>query len=341
MVQGTGVGRQANPGGGAAVTVVVPVWNSGRWLPGCLESLGHQTWRDFSLVLVDNGSTDGAVVSALKQSSLPVTVITFAENRGFAAAANAGIAAASSRYVALLNVDTRAEPGWLAELVPVMEDAPPDVGALASAMVRMDAPDRIDDAGDVFSWYGSAIKRGHGRPVDEFQRREEVFSVCAGAALYRKTFLDHVGGFDEHYTSYLEDVDLCLRGRILGYRYLYVPTARVLHQGHGSGIVGARYVFLMTRNRLMTILKNVPARLLVRHLHQLLYGQLHYLLLYRRPLASIRGYLALLALVPHILRARRTVLGSLSGKGAFPDSLLSSDLGEPSLATILRRRLGW
>jgi len=321
------------------VTVVIPVWNSGKWLPACLDSLSRQTFREFSILLVDNGSTDGSIDRIREQCPANVKVISFPVNRGFAAAVNEGVRAATGRYVALLNVDTIADPEWLAELVRIIEQCPGDVGALASGMVRMDDPDLVDDAGDVLSWYGSASKRGHGRSVQEYQQQDKVFSVCAGAALYRKEFFDKVGLFDEKFTSYLEDIDLCLRGRIVGYTYLYVPTARVRHEGHSAGVAGSYYVFLMTRNRMMTLLKNIPCRLLFRHLHQILYGQLYFFLVYRKPVASLRGYFSLLFQMPHIIRSRNDIFKKTQGVRQLSDSLLSPELGEPSLMDMVKRKL--
>lgn len=322
-----------------AVTVVIPVWNSGVWIPACLEGLSKQTFQDFSIVLVDNGSTDGSVDRVREKCPANVKIISFPVNQGFAVAVNEGIRSATGRYVALLNVDTIAEPEWLAELVRVIEQCPGDVGALASGMVRMDAPDLVDDAGDILSWYGSASKRGHGQSVQEYQHQDEVFSVCAGAALYRREFFDQVGVFDEKFTSYLEDIDLCLRGRIAGYKYFYVPTARVLHEGHSAGVVGSYYVFLMTRNRMMTLLKNIPCRLLFRHLHQILYGQVYFLVVYRKPLASLHGYFSLLLQLPHIIRSRSDILKKTQDIRQLSDSLLSSELGEPSLMAKVKRKL--
>lgn len=321
------------------VTVVVPVWNSGDWLPACLDSLSQQTFHEFSIILVDNGSTDGSVNRVRAQCPANLKIVSFPVNRGFAAAVNEGIRTATGKYVALLNVDTVADPDWLAELVRVIEQCPGDLGALASGMVSLDNSGLVDDAGDILSWYGSASKRGHGRSVKEYQQQEEVFSVCAGAALYRKEFFDKVGLFDEKFTSYLEDIDLCLRGKIMGYNYLYVPTARVLHKGHSAGVVGSYYVFLMTRNRMMTLLKNIPGRLMVRHLHQIVYGQLYFFLVYRKPIASLRGYFSLLLQVPHIIRSRNHIVRQQRTVRQLSDSLLSSELGEPSLGEIVKRKL--
>ncbi len=261
-----------------SVTVIIPVWNSGDWIPDCLESLRQQTFRDFSIIMVDNGSTDGSIEQVRAQCPANLRIVSFSVNRGFAAAVNEGIRCANGVYVALLNVDTVANPEWLMELVGAMNQCPADVGALASQMVILNEPDRIDDAGDILSWYGSASKRGHGASVEEYQQQEQVFSVCAGAALYRKKFFDQVGLFDEKFTSYLEDIDLCLRGRAMGYRYWYIPTARVRHKGHSAGVAGSYYVYLMTRNRMMVLLKNIPGHLLLRHLHQIRYGQLYFFL---------------------------------------------------------------
>ncbi|MEA3467342.1 MAG: glycosyltransferase family 2 protein [Thermodesulfobacteriota bacterium] len=323
----------------AAVTVVIPVWNSGAWIPDCLKGLAQQTFQDFSIVLVDNGSTDGSVDRLRAQCPANLNVISFPVNQGFAVAVNKGIRSATAKYVVLLNVDTIAEPQWLTELVRVMEQCPEDVGALASGMVRMDNPDLVDDAGDILSWYGSASKRGHGKPVQEYQQQDEVFSVCAGAALFRKDFFDQVGLFDERFVSYLEDIDLCLRGKIAGYKYIYVPTARVLHEGHSAGVVGSYYAYLMTRNRLMTLLKNIPCRLLFRNLHQILYGQVYFFLVYRKPFASLRGYFSLLCQLPHILRSRSDILKKKQDIRQLSDSLLSSELGEPSLMAMVKRKL--
>ena len=322
-----------------AVTVVIPVWNSGDWIPACLDSLNQQTFQDFSIVLINNGSTDGSVDRVRFQCPGNLKIVTFSINRGFAAAVNEGIRLATSRYVALLNVDTVVDQGWLMELIRVMEKSQKDIGALASGMVRMDDPSLVDDAGDILSWYGSASKRGHGRSVKEYQQQAEVFSVCAGAALYRKEFFDKVGLFDEHFTSYLEDIDLCLRGRIKGYKYLYVPTAQVRHKGHSAGVVGSYYVFLMTRNRLMIFLKNISFRLLLKHLHQIAYGQLYFFMVYRKPVASLRGYISLLFQIPHIIRSRKDILKKSRSIRQLSDSLLSSELGEPSLVDMVKRKL--
>lgn len=320
------------------VTVIIPVWNSGRWLPACLARLHQQRFTDFAILLVDNGSTDGAVAAA--QVEYPaIEVLRFATNRGFAAAVNAGIRHSQSDFVALLNVDTQVDADWLFHLVKRLVASPPTVGSVASKMLRLQNPALIDDAGDTLSWYGSARKRGHLAPATAYTEPTEVFSACAGAALYRRQFFERVGLFDETYHSYFEDIDLGLRGQLYGYRCLYEPQAQLRHQGHSAGLVGGRYVTLMTRNRLLTLLKNIPARLLLKHLPSLLYGQLYFLLVYKKPLHSLRGYAQFLGCLGHLRRERRRILANRVIPDDRLERLLTSELGEPGLGEIVRRKV--
>ncbi|MCX6992408.1 MAG: glycosyltransferase family 2 protein [Kiritimatiellaeota bacterium] len=317
------------------VTVVIPVWNGAAWLAACLDALAAQSFRDFAVIVVDNGSTDNS--RALVARHAPqAALIAWECNRGFAAAVNAGIHASCSEYVALLNVDTVPRPDWLASLVRTMDASAPDVGGLTSKMLAMTDPTVVDDCGDSLSWQGAAAKRGHGRSAAEFEIFGEIFSPCAGAALYRKSFLDELGGFDECFFAYLEDVDLGLRGHLRGYRYLFVPSAEVLHQGHGSGLPQARYVRLMTRNRILLFLKNLPMRLLIRHASSLLYGQLYFSIAYRRPLAALAGYLSVLPVLPHIVRERRAIRSKLKLTLAQVEHLLTPTMNEPPLRELAR-----
>ncbi len=320
------------------VTVVIPNWNTRRWLAGCLDGLRAQHYRDFKVILVDNGSTDGSV-AFVKQHYPEVQVLSFAENRGFAPAVNAGIQRTRSEYIALLNVDTVPKSNWLLSLVETMEQSPPDVGCLASKMLKLEDPNTIDEAGDTLSWYGSARKRGAGEPVEAYNQVEEVFSACAGAVLYQRDFLEEVGDFDESFNSYLEDIDLGLRGRLLGYRCLYVPTAEILHQGHGSGLARSRYVYLMTRNRLALLLKNIPLALLLKHSWTLLYGQIYFFLVYKKPFHSLAGTIMFLCALPRILRQRRAIQKRRRTSNEALETMLSDNLGEIPLREILKNRL--
>jgi GT2 family glycosyltransferase len=322
------------------VTIIIPNWNTQRWLVGCLDGLRAQNYRDFQIILVDGGSTDNSV-AFVRQHYPEVELLALTENRGFAPQVNAGIRQARSEYVALLNVDTVPQPDWLANLVETMEKSPSDVGCLASKMLNLGDPNIIDDAGDTFSWYGSARKRGWREPANIYTETEEVFSACAGAVLYRRTFLEEVGNFDENFISYLEDIDLGLRGRLLGYRCLYVPTAEVFHHGQGAGTARSRYVYLVTRNRLSLLVKNIPLELFLKHIYTLLFGQLYFFLVYKRPFHSLAGIASFLIALPRLLRQRQVIQKHKRVLNEALESMLSNDLGEPSLRKIIKTKLGW
>jgi GT2 family glycosyltransferase len=322
----------------SSVDVVVPLWNSQRWVAGCAAALAAQTLAPRSVVWVDDGSTDGTV-ERLRSVAPDARIERLDRHQGFAAAANRGIEVTDAPWVALLNADTRAAPNWLQALVGRAETAPPSVGSAASRMLQMDDPQLIDDAGDLFTRYGSAVKRGHGEPAAAWSEDGPVTSACAGAALYRRAMLREVGAFDESFDSYLEDVDLGLRAQLAGWGCLYVPRAVVVHAGGGSALPRSRYVRLMTANRAATVLKNVPAALLARRAPSWLWGQWYFLLAYRRPLSSLAGYWDLARRLRSVLHHRRRVQGGRRLPLAACDRMLARQLGEPPLRRLLWRRL--
>lgn len=322
----------------AKTTVIIPNWNGRNLLPQCLDSLFKQEYTDFSVILVDNGSADDSI--PFVRSNYPqVKIIQFSENRGFAAAVNEGIRSTDTEYIALLNTDTWLRKDWLSNLAGVMDSCDPGIGCLASKMLDMANPSLIDNAGDFLSWQGGAFKRGRGEAAEKYSRIENVFSACAGAALYRKSFLEKLGGFDEVFFAYLEDVDLGLRARHMGYQCVFVPQAEILHKGHGSGMRHSRYVRLMTRNRLLVFIKNIPSKLLIKHFLSIIYGQFYFMILYRRPLDSLMGYFSFFKNLPHALRQRKMILQSSKLPVKTLDSLLTQEMPEPSLIQSIVKRL--
>ena len=140
----------------------------------------------------------------------------------------------------------------------------------------------------------------------------------------------------QHPQGFPEPLRRGLRGRLRGYRYRFVPLAEVLHQGHGSGMPHARYVRLITRNRIILLLKNLPARLLIRHAVSLLYGQIYFFIAYRRPLAVLAGYCAVLPVLPHIVRERQVIQQNLKLTPEQVERLLIPTMNEPSLRELAR-----
>lgn len=319
------------------ITVVIPNWNGLRWLPDCLATLSTQTWRAFRVIVVDNGSSDGSI-DWLRREHPSVHIIAHATNTGFAHAVNTGIRAADTPFIALLNNDTRLRPDWLEKLRAALLAAGDRAAGVCGKMLLMNDPSRIENAGDRFSWQGAAEKRGRGAPATEFATPGEVFSCCAGGALYRARFFKEAGLFDESFFAYLEDIDLGLRGRLLGWTFHYEPSAQLEHHSHGSGLPSPRYVRLTTANRLALFIKNIPTGSLLRHASSILYGQWYFLVCNRRPLSSFAGYADVVRRLPSLLRDRRRVRAATRLDARAIDTLLAPRMALPGLFAALRNK---
>lgn len=238
------------------VTVIIPNYNGLSFMEPCMAALGKQRCRDFDILVVDNGSTDGSG-QWLRERGIPA--IFLETNTGFSGAVNAGIRAAKTPYVLLLNNDTEPEPDFVGELLRTISRSK-KIFAVSSKMVQLFHRDLMDSAGDMYSVLGWAYQRGVGQSSRGFNRPREVFSACAGAAIYQREVFEIIGYFDEKHFAYLEDMDICYRAKIFGYHNLYCPTAVVFHVG--SGTSGSKYnsfkVKLAARNGIYLNYKNMP-----------------------------------------------------------------------------------
>jgi GT2 family glycosyltransferase len=251
------------------VAVLIVNWNGTTLLRRCLEALDRQTRPPDRIVVVDNASSDDSLARA-EPLTRRAEVIQLQENVGFARANNiAARAAGRVDGLALLNPDAFAEPNWLLKLVEAAEREP-RTAAFASQMLLDGAPELLDGAGDSYHVSGRAWRNGHGaRAADWPAADAEVFAPCAAAALYRREVFEEVGGFDERYFSYFEDIDLGFRLRLRGHRCLYVHSAVVRHVS--SGVGGYRSDFAVyhgERNAVWTFFKNMPGPLLWLYLPQ-------------------------------------------------------------------------
>lgn len=247
------------------ISVIVVNWNRRELLRQALASLKAQQQVRYELLVVDNGSTDGSL--EMVESDFPeVRVTRNAVNRGFCAANNQGIAAASGEFIALLNNDAEADPHWLAALSAVFEDRP-DVGMAASKILMASDPRRIDKAGHLIWPDGQNRGRGAGAlDVGQFDRVESALWPDGCAAMYRREMLDQIGGFDEDFFAYADDAELGLRARIAGWQCLYTPFAVVRHhRGATLGVDNTRRLMLIERNRILLAVKLFPASLLWRN----------------------------------------------------------------------------
>jgi len=259
----------------APVTVglVVVTHNSTQEIERCLQAIGSQSRKPDRIVIADSGSTDGTlrlVESICARIDLIVELMPFAGNVGFAVANNRAVSALDDcSLVALLNPDAFPEAGWLAALVAAAA-AHPEVASFASRLMVAGAEDVVDGTGDAFHVSGLAWREGHGRAlasVPEALRAGPVFSACAAAALYRRDDWQRVGGFDERFFCYVEDVDLGFRLQLVGRACRYIPEAVAHHVGSAvSGVDSAFSVYHGYRNLEWTYLKDMPSPLLWRYL---------------------------------------------------------------------------
>ncbi len=291
-------------------------------------------------MLVDNGSTDGS--ATFTSENFPeVRVVALEENRGFSAAANAGIEAANSEYTVLLNNDTAADPGWLAALARAA-DAHPEAGLFASKLVDFNDRRFLDGAGDALRLGGLPYRLGHGeKDRGQFDAPRFVFGACAAAALYRRDMLEEIGLFDEDFVSYCEDGDLSFRAQLAGYRCFYVPEAIVYHMGSATtgGKRSATATRLGTRNSLSLLVKNLPLSTVPHVLPFFVFGQIARLVsavATGAGRAHLEGLMGAWRQLPFMLKKRREIQGAKRTSDAYVRRLLRES-SMAALASVIRR----
>lgn len=254
-------------------TVVIPNYKGINYLEGCLNSV-YKSSIPLEVIVVDNASEDGSL--ELVRERFPQTrIICFEENKGFSAAVNAGIRAAGTEFILLLNNDTVVDACAVEHLQRELEQYPRAFSASAK-LVCLREPEKLDGAGDFYCALGWAFARGRGKPSALWTRPDRVFSSCAACALYRKSLFEQTGFFDENHFAYLEDVDIGYRANICGYPNRYVPNALVYHAG--SAVSGSRHnefkVKLSARNSVYLVYKNMPVVQIILNFPFLLAGYL-------------------------------------------------------------------
>lgn len=254
------------------VSVIIPNFNGMAYLDGVLSGLECQTVRNFEVILVDNGSSDGSC--AFVASSYPwVHMIELPENFGFCKAVNEGIKASRAPYVLLLNNDIEVTPDFIEEMLAAIRRHK-KAFSCAARMIQFYDRDRLDDAGNYYCALGWAYARGKGKDIHTCEKEEKIFASCAGAAIYRRKIFEKIGYFDEEHFAYLEDMDVGYRARINGYENWYAPKAMVYHVG--SGTSGSRYnhfkIRYSSRNNVYLIYKNMPLLQIILNLPFLIVG---------------------------------------------------------------------
>jgi len=291
------------------VSIVIVNWNGKDFLRSCLKSLNNQVFKDFEVIIVDNGSTDGSL-EMLESSFSEVKLIKLGKNTGFCYANNVGIEKATGKYIALLNNDTETDKCWLESLVRFFEKFP-EYSFASSKMICMNEPDKIDRIADSFSSCGFMFGIGSGLDSKKYYTEgSEIFGVCGGAAFFRNEVFEKVGMFDERYFAYLEDLDLNWRMQHAGLKGVYIPEAIVYHFGGGTsnGLKNPWVIRRTVRNLWFTFSKNLPLITAFKIAPKIFLYHLYWMIKFRCVWQYILGWLSYIIQEPRFYPDRFKIL---------------------------------
>ena len=237
----------------ARVSVIIVNYNGRTYLDRCLNALLIGFDPNDEIVLVDNASTDGSA-EYVQQTFPGVRVVRSEVNLGFSGGCNLGVERATGQYLAFLNPDTVAVPGWLEPLIAALE-ANPQAGLATSKILLLAEPELINTCGNDMHFTGLTLCRGMGVNRSTLTNPAEVTAVSGAAFMIHRELFEALGGFDESFFMYMEDADLSWRARLAGYGCLYVPDSIVYHDY--SLRFGPQKTFYQERNRYLLLLKGL------------------------------------------------------------------------------------
>jgi GT2 family glycosyltransferase len=303
------------------ISIVIPNYNGAEHLKTCYESLKKQTYTDFKVVLVDNGSSDESV-HYTETELHDAIVIKLGYNSGFAKAVNEGIKYSlknmNADFIFLLNNDIELSPDFLQTAADTLRSNA-EASILAVKMLNYYNRDLIDDCGDFIKANGgSPLARGHGeKDSGQYDKTEYIFGASAGAAFYRSSIFGDIGFFDETFFAYYEDIDFSFRSQLAGYKCLYQPEAVCYHKRGGTSSVATHgfQTEMCERNLVLMRVKNYP--LITYILYQplffiarikryYLFLKLHSFIIFLRAVKGyLRGQLLLITKLPARFKIQR------------------------------------
>jgi GT2 family glycosyltransferase len=308
-------------------SVIIPNWNGAKFLPACLNALRAQIYPNIEVIVADNASTDGSQ-ELIARDFPEVIVEALPTNEGFTGGCNAGLRRGEGTYLALLNNDTEADPGWVAAVVRAFEQHP-EAGIVASKMLLFDRRDHFHTAGDFYTVTGQAGNRGAWqRDEGQFDRETYVFGASGGSSAFRRTMLDEIGLLDDDFFFLLEDIDLAWRAQCAGWRCVYTPEAVVYHYLSASG-GGKTASYYDGRNTIYVLVKDYPSALWRKYWPRIIR---HQLLIAWQALrawrgeaarARLRGMLTGLLHIPKLLIKRRPIQKARRVTIEYLESILS------------------
>lgn len=238
------------------VSIVIVNYNGLEHLHECLTSIEKIDYKNYELIFVDNNSKDNSI-NYVNKNFQWINIISLNKNYGFAEGSNIGAKYSKGEYIVFLNNDTKVDKKWLSELVKEM--IKDDSIATCGSKIYFYENNVINHAGSAITLLGNGYDIGFGqKDSTSFNEKKFVGSTCGGSMMIRKNVFNLLGGFDPNYFACCEDVDLCLRSWISGYKNLYVPASIIYHKYGGT--LGKRQsanrVYMCQKNRLINILKN-------------------------------------------------------------------------------------
>lgn len=301
----------------AKFSILIITYNSNKDLTRLFDCLDAQTIRDFETILIDNASPDSPPQELIIKRS--DTFIQNTENVGFARANNQGAKVANGEWLILLNPDAFPKENWLEEIEKGIA-AFKDCQCFGSLQYFDGQEGILDGAGDCFSIYGIAWRGGHRKPLPQKIENCEIFSACAAAAIWQKSRFLELGGFEESFVSYYEDVDLGFRHRLRRGKCIMLANAIVYHRGSGSSSRYSDYaVFHGTRNRELAYIRLMPspwfALMLLPHLFWVVLLWIH--AIFRGAFrAYSAGIFASIKLIPQALSHRKKIQSEKTAKNS-------------------------
>lgn len=334
---------------GTRVFVVIPNFNGAGDLPGAMRAVLAQSYKDLTLVVVDNGSSDDsrAIIASFERKDRRVRGLYLAKNYGFTGGMNPGLALAlqeGANYVAGCNNDALPHKDWLKHLVAFL-DTHKTYGVAACKLLHADGK-TFDSTGDQYSIWGLSYPRGRDEAAGEqYDAQTTIFGASGGASLYRTSMLANIGLFDQDFFAYYEDIDLSFRAQLAGYKIGFVPQSLVYHErGNTSARMPSGFTTYQTMKNLPFVLwKDLPAACLWRVLPRftLAYGLFFVRALQKgRGWPALKGWLVSCVLLPKKLVQRWHIQRRRTVSSEYIWSIMLHDL-PPNAQRLRAMRSGW
>ena len=313
------------------ISIVIPNLNGYRHLELCLKSLQNQSMNDFSVTVVDNGSSDNSI-ELLRNNFPDVSIISNKYNTGFAKAVNDGIRLSleddSVSHILLLNNDIECDRYFLEEMLNGFIDS--TIGSVACKMLNFYNREILDDTGDFLRKGGLSVPRGYGeKDTGQYDSQNFIFSACAGAALYKREIFETVGFFDEDFFAYLEDIDFGFRMQLLGFKCYYNPKSVCYHIRSATTLDKKHLpTYYSERNIVYLRFKNYPLRILLKYSLHFNLGRIRRFYIFTRyysfklALNVLKGYIAGIIKLPKMYSKRKSIQKNRRVPDKYIDGIL-------------------